>query len=628
MNTISCEKILSAVKSDDLIGFSQLIKGNENLCFGRFPLLCVCYLFNAKKIIKKYEKTLGKISQYVIVYESFEIYQKFKIFAGRCLRLYLNNNIIISPLEMLAILHRDEKLKKCYKSFAKNIDICKNLTVIYQNIYGQSITLSKQKIKLGKYKFGYQQKKVFKIGAFSSFAFVCCIAICFVFMATFVGVGTGFSKSKIENANQFASALKSGGSYVLTKDFTLDSFDDLSVNFSGEIDGQNNTIYIKNFNGNSLILNSNSSIKNLNIVYDNLSKDVASSVNLLASKNYGTIENVNIKCSQLNLNCSKSQNNDIYISGFASENFGYIKNCKILLNANIVASGDGECYMSGFVGTNNGTVSSCEFVAGSEVSTTEVDLSGIVINNQENANISACKNYANLSQTSALQSWSPNASGIVQTNYGAVTNCFNYGKIMAQSNYEQTSQSVVFVGGIGAVNYGNISHCLNKGELIASSQGTTLYCGGISAYSSYWIKDEQMILPQLKSNGSDANINASTTNDKAIAFVGGISGFLWGEMNDCFSLCTFENGNNQTNIFVGTCLGSSYVQYQIFNSVICISASNNFMLAQDNVTYQIGSLINNGNIISTGQDSPNKEVTTLASKEQIQKQEIYWNDEN
>ena len=27
---------------------------------------------------EKYEKTLGKISQYVIVYESFEIYKKFR----------------------------------------------------------------------------------------------------------------------------------------------------------------------------------------------------------------------------------------------------------------------------------------------------------------------------------------------------------------------------------------------------------------------------------------------------------------------------------------------------------------------------------------------------------------------
>ena len=86
MNYASCSKIINSIKADNLMDFSQLVKDNQNLCFGRFPILSICYLYGAKKIIKSYESKLCQIKEYKIVDESFEVYNKFKQFAGRCLR--------------------------------------------------------------------------------------------------------------------------------------------------------------------------------------------------------------------------------------------------------------------------------------------------------------------------------------------------------------------------------------------------------------------------------------------------------------------------------------------------------------------------------------------------------------
>ncbi|MGN0961934.1 MAG: hypothetical protein ACI4PF_07065, partial [Christensenellales bacterium] len=146
-----------------------------------------------------------------------------------------------------------------------------------------------------------------------------------------------------------------------------------------------------------------------------------------------------------------------------------------------------------------------------------------------------------------------------------------------------------------------------------------------TAYSSYRVENNQMIVPSIKDCGSDSEISLQTENDIFI-FAGGISGFLYGEINNCYSLSTFTNGYDENKYYIGSCLGSSYLQYQIFQSVICISASNNYVLDQTNVLYQIGSLINNGTIVSKGLDCNNGEIKTSLSEEEIKQQEVYWDE--
>ena len=117
MDQAKINDILDAIKIDSLVLFADLIKNNENLSIGRFPILSLCYLYNAKKITKKYENTLLKAKEYKKTAEPQEIYLKFKDLAGRSLRLYLDKESIIPPIEMLAILHNDKKVKKLYLTY-------------------------------------------------------------------------------------------------------------------------------------------------------------------------------------------------------------------------------------------------------------------------------------------------------------------------------------------------------------------------------------------------------------------------------------------------------------------------------------------------------------------------------
>ena len=60
MLNINCDinLIFNAIKADNLAVFSQQINGNFNISFGRFPLLTVCYLYNAKKIYDYHNESL------------------------------------------------------------------------------------------------------------------------------------------------------------------------------------------------------------------------------------------------------------------------------------------------------------------------------------------------------------------------------------------------------------------------------------------------------------------------------------------------------------------------------------------------------------------------------------------
>ena len=61
MNKVEYNFIINAIKSNDLVLFAKFIKNNENVSFGRFPILTLLYLYNSKKIIKVYKDELLKI---------------------------------------------------------------------------------------------------------------------------------------------------------------------------------------------------------------------------------------------------------------------------------------------------------------------------------------------------------------------------------------------------------------------------------------------------------------------------------------------------------------------------------------------------------------------------------------
>ena len=624
MNQVDYKSIFEAIKSNDLILFASKIKGNENLSFGRFPILSLCYLYNAKKIITYYEKQLCKITQYKVTIEYFEIYKMFRNFAGRCLRLYTKENSIVSPLEMLAILRKDTLLKQKYNTFEKNEEILKNLQTIYF-IFKQKIDMDEHKIKISTAKLTFAEKRKFKVAFSLTLVFVILMSSLYAILGFTFGFGTNIKAFKISNETLLIKALNSNGNYTLENDLTLNKLPS-NLKFSGKLNGNNYTLYINTLPSESFIKENNGILKNLNIVYTNLEKEIDKSLSLFVGTNNGTINKVNISCNSLKLQCNKSFNNDIFVNAFANINNGKILNCGLNLNANIVGNLDGECFSSGFAGKNYNLIENCVFGTTSSMQTSEVDVSGIASFNEKNAQIKACKNYASISQTSILNSWSPNVAGIVLTNYGEVNNSHNYGDLTVISTNEQaTAEGFAFLGGIVATNYGVVAKCLNKGSLTATTKKIMVYCGGITAHSIYYVENEILNMPSILYCGANSAINVTTESDTAFAFVGGISGYLYGEIRNCYSLSTFANGFDKAKYFVGNCIGSSYLQYDFLQNVICIDASGNFMLKQDNTYFQIGSLINNGSIVAAGVDTSNGEIKN-SSLEEIVSKEIYFDE--
>ena len=125
--------LFDAIVKDDLKSFSSIMisKSDLNICFGRFPILSLLYLYGSYKILEKYEKFLMPIHNFDVVEENYDAYLKFKKHAKKSLKLYVFNEKIIYPAEMLAILDERFLLDKYFKKLYKNEEIVKNIRKIY-----------------------------------------------------------------------------------------------------------------------------------------------------------------------------------------------------------------------------------------------------------------------------------------------------------------------------------------------------------------------------------------------------------------------------------------------------------------------------------------------------------------
>lgn len=617
------KQILQAIKQDDLVVFSSLLKGNKTLSFGRFPLLTLCYLYKAKKIIKNFESDLLKIQNYIVVLEPLYIYKDFKNIAGKCMRLYLQDDVIVHPLEMLAILHKDTKVKNVFnssKTFDANFEKIKKI----YTIYGQNVDIVDGKIKISKVALSYKQKKSYKLAIILATSCIIFASICFGFLGFTTGFGTIASPFVLCSQTQLSKALNTSANYILSSDITIDEFFKDST-FSGTLDGKNKTIYIKDTSLNYLVLQNNGTIKNLNIVYFKTNKQISSSFSLLTNINRGTIQNVNITCEDISLNVSKNKTNEIYINGFANTNYGTIKNCSIKTSMKVESNGEGECCVSGIAGINRGKVESCNLKTDSSVTTSEADLSGIVTTNELNATVTNCKNYATLTQNSLVNGWYPNVAGVVQLNYGEILNCYNFAPLTIVSlNEAQTVVGEAYLGGICAMNYNKIYKSLNKGNLVVTSKKIIVYCGGICANSSRFVSNEKIINSLIDGCGVDCQIDVKTEYETAYTFVGGLCGYMYGTINKSYSLASFAEGYDKTKYFVGLCVG--YTSAEISDKIyVIISAEQDYVLAQENVTLQIGALVYINQIIQ-GVNVSGDKIFTINSIDELKQVEVYWDE--
>lgn len=623
MSQVEYNNLITAITQDNLSLFSANCKGNLNVRFGRFPILTLCYMYRARKILSKYKKELWQVKDYLVEKEPFEFYNKFRTIAGRTLRLYTSEKAVVTPIEILAILHRDSEVKRLYRKYRHSLldKVKRNIKSIY-TIYAQEPYILTYKLKLKPRKLTQHERLPYKIGMSCGLVFVTVFTAILLTLNFTTGLGTASNPHKIYTTKQLQSALSSEANYILTKDFELDTVFDTEVKCT--IDGNGHTFTLSEIPSTALFSSVKGTIKNLKIVYPATTKTITTSLSLFTKENKGTLSNITITSGDLNLNCEKTTLENIYISGIANKNAGLIDNCSVEFVSNITTSGNGECFVSGITGDNSGTIRNTNFGSSSSITTNEADISGIAINNSLDGKVINCKNHSQITQVSEVDEWSPTVAGIVLTNYGSIEGSINLGELSINSNNDrETAQGNIFVGGISANNFGSITKCLNKGNINITSKKLISYAGGIVAYSTYWIDNNTPHYPVLNNCGATGTLNVTSENEKAYTFVGGIGGsFQYGDIIDCFSLSQFTTLADEEKNFIGLFLGSS--ELDIFGTYIQIAPTNNYVAYSDYSEYQIGALIFNNSIIPS-KTNLDQGVTTT-TEDIIKTKEVYFDE--
>ena len=612
-----------SVKFDDLASFCAHIEKDENLLktsFGRFPLLSTLYLYGSKKIIKRFEEKLLPIADFCVLNEPFELYKTFKNKSDKSLRLYAGKQNFVMPIEMLAILHKDAKVKKTFSGEKYNL----------QKIYDfneQKTQFEEKKIKIS------AKPKTIKNIQRSAWVVIptALVVTCFFIFAVFFGLGTEMFPRKIHSYADIIAVAEGTGCYSLNEDVTIDG-ENIS-NFSANLNANGHIIKVKN--GKSLFDKLSGTLRNATIEFVENDFSLFESMGIVANENAGTIENVKVICKG-----GITAEDEVQLSGFVLENNGTISNSNIEIQLQFSSNSGKDVYFSGFAYENNGEISSCK-VLQSTINCTDVDASGIAVKNNVDATISNCENNAVIYQNVETKDWSPTLAGIVLTNFGSVENCVNHGNISATNEKEDNENSTILIGGICSINYNNVSHSKNDAELCSSSKTSTVFVGGICA---------QVIVQENINAGVDGcasigKITIEKDSNEYYAFGGGIVGYLRGAynngvlgyVNNSYSKCDFataydvENKNLIGSVF-GTIYGVIYSSYPFYQINVYVEVNNTYFLLSSNASKSTGAvhLVTTNtsgeteNQFNTSGDLTAQNYHSCSTQQEIENCPVYW----
>lgn len=600
-------ELLSAIKSDDDKLFSELVTQNKsylNLCFGRFPLLSLCYLYKSKKIAAAYEKSLLNFTAYVYADEDYESYRLFRKYAKRCLRFYISDKNLVTPLEMLAMRGDSLYLSEKYGDAQKDAKTVNRIRDIYRMLHSQDIDITSASIAIKRKPLSRKQKyRIFAAVIAATLISALCGASWWGFSAL-GGRGTAESPYEIMGEKQLKTAIGKDAHIALAKDFSLTEKWEPS-DFKGSIDGNGHTVFVKKNMAKGFVKTLEGKLENINFVFEDFDMQITENTALVAKTNNGLITNVNIKVSgkfvtNIAAGTEGAPVQPTYLSLLAYENNGEITDCKVDAKVFYKNTGGNDTFLSGIVSLNNGIIKDCLAVEGGEFLTDTVDTAAIAAENKLNATVSGCANYAEVSQSTANANWLPNVGGIVLSNYGTVTDCINNGSISAVSTATEKVLNV-YAGGVVCINTEKIIKCKNDADISAQSQNFNIYAGGVAALNS----------GSIDNSCAYGKISVEAVGEGAFLFAGAIAGSLSGGVTNSYAAATFHSVGQ--NVYLGGIIGVA----EYFSAL----SSNNYYVGQSNITYGVASILS-GSYVYAGADSG---VTKVTSIDEIKAVEgVYW----
>lgn len=532
-------KLLEAIKQDDLKSFSLLMPTNAdlNLSYGRFPILSLLYLFSSFKILSKYEKILMPIHNFRVVEERNELYKTFKLKAKRTIRLFLGEEIIY-PILMLAVLNERTILKHNFKFLYKNAEINDKLLKIYKLRHNLQVVLDLESIIIPNKIPSVKQSIFFVLVSLISCLVMALSGFAVVFMKNTNGLGTSSRPIKILKAEEFVEAVDKGNRvYSLQNDLEIEASDFEETDFSGTILGNGKTISLVGEIDSAMIKNLSGTIKDLKIKISENKVKITKNWAIIAENSSGKIENCVISGS---FSGEYSSDEEIFAGIFVAKNTGEIKSSEVKVSASLVNQKESNAYFGNFAGTNDGVIQNCKASSGIVVADT-VDLAGIVCQNY--GDVLNVENKITLTQTSNKE-WHPNIGGITIANYGKIKTCKNYAELNASSTTDVETENVyyIFIGGLACENYGNIADSRNYGKVIAKGNIANIIAGGLVAQN---IDNDEGLEGEIKSSLSKSDIDAKSETGSIC--VGGVVGLNATTVTGSGFIGTIDADTNATN---------------------------------------------------------------------------------
>lgn len=407
------EKLLESIKNDDAARFGERVSPElYSVVFGRFSLLSLLYLYDAKRIIKRYLAELLRERPRIREPAFYEAETLFRKKAGKTLRHFSDREI--SPLEMLAALGKRRELKRLYPLYPNHVRFLANINRIWLTRTGKELTVKKDKLSLPAMPLSFAERRLHRIFAPIFLGMGVAFLAVTLSLSAYFGWGTSKVYYKAHSGGELLSALSQNDFVLLEKDLSLSSG---VKSYASTIEGAGHVVRLKQ----PLTDSFSGEIRDVTFVLESGFRGDA-----VILENTGTLTNVRVIAQ------GRYAKGGEYMSLLTSVNKGKIENCTATFAAEIAGDTRGDCFYAAFAGSNEGIISNC-IVTGS-VTARNVDVAGIAGNNSVKGEIKDCVVDATLTENSDLWGWTPNVAGIVCHNEGSIEGCTVSGSVTSVLN--------------------------------------------------------------------------------------------------------------------------------------------------------------------------------------------------
>ena len=362
------------------------------------------------------------------------------------------------------------------------------------------------------------------------------------------GAGTLNNEFLIYDQRQLFDYCSTTARYKLMSDIVISpDYASKYVVFSGNLNGNGYTIKCTQDLTDTIFdkITADSTVSNLNFSLNNIEyRGTKQFDSILFGENYGSIKNISVSASDVDLIYNNVSQDDRYISVVVAKNYGTIYNVSLEGKYKLVNSDRSNLFLSGICGCNysGGNISKSI----NKADLTGRDTSGICSLNK--GKIDSCTNKGYIKSSFDQTDYSAVAVGICQINESIINDSSNEGIVDAAGNSNSGASSA----GISYVNEKNakITNCFNKGEIIVSGKVVSDY---IKIYAAGVVIANSGTVEGSYNEGSFQAKNTTKT-----VMIGGVVNTNDGTVYSCWNENKTYSFSKVGNVEIGCVVGINH----------------------------------------------------------------------